>query len=297
MKSSTTTLVAFLASSLPLLSSTADAFVYPATPVGATVWRPNSNVTITWTDDNTAPTLASKPVFDIFLMTGADDHQIKLETIATNVKGGATDSVNYKVPYVSPPGQIYFLMFQTKDLSTTAWATRFTITDAGGNPGNLKPVIPVGGKINPGGVGTIISAVEAKAEAKQNKKKKSSKPKSKATPEIEETNGGGKSRASPEEASSGDSPGSSPSSSTSASSDANSENHVSHESPLGAESGVTLKTPVTSGGNSEPALVDVGVHVNKGKMSVHSGAVATTAVAASSTAMVAFVGFAVLMGF
>ncbi|KAF9996791.1 hypothetical protein BGZ65_007635, partial [Modicella reniformis] len=89
-------------------------------------------------------------------MTGADDHQIKLATIATNVSGGTTQSVKYNVPYVAPP--VYYLMFQTKDDQSTAWATRFIITDANGNTGTLRPAIPLGGKINPGGVGTIISA-------------------------------------------------------------------------------------------------------------------------------------------
>ncbi|KAF9094313.1 hypothetical protein BGX29_009542 [Mortierella sp. GBA35] len=89
-------------------------------------------------------------------MTGADDKQTKLTTIATNVKGGITNSIKYLVPHVSPPGQIYFLMFKTKDDKGMAWATRFTITDANGNQGNLHPVIPPGGKINPGGVGAIV---------------------------------------------------------------------------------------------------------------------------------------------
>jgi len=49
-------------------------------------------------------------------------------------------------------------MFQTKDNKATAWATRFTITDAVGNPGTLRPVIPAGDKINPGGNESIVSA-------------------------------------------------------------------------------------------------------------------------------------------
>ncbi|KAF9129839.1 hypothetical protein BGW39_003779 [Mortierella sp. 14UC] len=139
------------------LLSTATAFVYPNTPIGNTVWKPDSNATISWRDDKQAPLLTSKLVFDIFLMTGADDKQKKLATIATNVNGGTTDSVKYHVPHVNPPGQIYFLMFQTKDGKGTAWATRFTITDSTGNPGTLRPVIPAGGKINPGGMGAIVS--------------------------------------------------------------------------------------------------------------------------------------------
>ncbi|KAF9939743.1 hypothetical protein BGZ67_008976 [Mortierella alpina] len=162
MKSSTQ--LAVLLSALATFSaipSIAHGFVYPESPVGDTVWRPDSNVTISWSDDKVAPTLSSKPVFDIFLMTGADDHQTKLATIASNVKGGTTKSVNYLVPHVAPPGQIYFLMFETKDSKGMAWATRFTITDADGNPGTLKPRIPAGGKINPGGVGTLVEPPKA----------------------------------------------------------------------------------------------------------------------------------------
>lgn len=49
-------------------------------------------------------------------------------------------------------------MFQTKDGKGTAWATRFTITDSQGNPGTLRPIIPAGEKINPGGIGAIVSS-------------------------------------------------------------------------------------------------------------------------------------------
>ncbi|KAF9945967.1 hypothetical protein BGZ70_003474 [Mortierella alpina] len=162
MKSSTQLAVLLSAlASFATLPSIARGFVYPETPVGDTVWRPDSNVTISWSDDKVAPSLSSKPVFDIFLMTGSDDNQTKLATIASNVKGGTTKSVNYMVPHVSPPGQIYFLMFETKDGKGMAWATRFTITDAEGNPGTLKPRIPAGGKINPGGVGALVESPKA----------------------------------------------------------------------------------------------------------------------------------------
>ncbi|GJJ75013.1 hypothetical protein EMPS_07371 [Entomortierella parvispora] len=157
---STTLFVSLLLASTAVLLRPVRGFVYPATPVGATVWKPNTYVTISWSDDKQAPLLSTKPVFDIFLMTGSDDHQKKLATIATDVQAGpgGVSSVKYLVPNVSPPGQIYFLMFQTKDTKATAWATRFTITDASGNPGTLRPVIPAGEKINPGGNGAIVSA-------------------------------------------------------------------------------------------------------------------------------------------
>ncbi|KAG0255966.1 hypothetical protein BG011_004835 [Mortierella polycephala] len=216
----TTTAFVSLFSTLSAFTSLTHGFVYPSTPITDTVWKPNTNVTISWTDDMQAPRLSSKPVFDIFLMTGSDDKQTKLATIAKGVKGGSTTSVDYLVPHVSPPGRsfekqidreqerdeteedtavirlleatwiivnvtkniaplflliknrsllflllVYFLMFQTKDGEGMAWATRFTITDAKGNPGTLKPVIPPGGKTNPGGVGTIVEPLAPKVSA------------------------------------------------------------------------------------------------------------------------------------
>ncbi|KAG9061115.1 hypothetical protein KI688_007744 [Linnemannia hyalina] len=158
MKSTIAFLLTLTATLLSHLPTPSDAFVYPKTPISNTVWKPEQDVTISWHDDKHAPLLSSSPIFDIFLMTGADDKQKKLATIASNVDGGTTTSVKYHVPHVSPPGQIYFLMFQTKDGSGMAWATRFTITDSEGNPGTLRPVIPEGGTINPGGIGAIISS-------------------------------------------------------------------------------------------------------------------------------------------
>ncbi|KAF9206490.1 hypothetical protein BGZ49_002358 [Haplosporangium sp. Z 27] len=328
MKPSASNIVAFLASSLPLLSTIADAFVYPSTPVTETVWRPNSNAVISWTDDKTYPSLALNPIFDIFLMTGADDHQVKLETIATNVRGAVTRTINYKVPYVSPPGRIYFLMFQTKDLNSTAWATRFTITDADGDEGNLKPVMPAGGKVNPGGVGSIVSPEVAKKEAKETKEAKKHRGKDKGKDNDDENdekdskqahedagspNGNSRSEvsSSPGSSTSGSdsssssaspSPAESKSSSSSSSSSSSTENHASHGSPAGSPlgssaPGVTVKTPIANGGNSKPALVDVGARVNKGKPAGAHSAGSTTTAAASSMAMAAFVAFAVLIGF
>src|SRR5690242_1611933 len=105
MKSTITLLLTLTATLLSHLPTPSDAFVYPNTPIGNTVWKPEQNVTISWRDDKQAPLLSSKPIFDIFLMTGADDKQKKLATIATNVNGGTTTSVKYHVPHVNPPGQ------------------------------------------------------------------------------------------------------------------------------------------------------------------------------------------------
>lgn len=58
-------------------------------------------------------------------------------------------------------------MFETQDGSATAWATRFTITDEKGNHGTLRPRIPPGGTLNPGGVGSIIPAPKSKKAPKK----------------------------------------------------------------------------------------------------------------------------------
>ncbi|KAG0303891.1 hypothetical protein BGZ98_006175 [Dissophora globulifera] len=167
---SLTALCAVLASAAAL-AALAEGFIYPTNPIGSTVWEPNTTMTISWAEDKHEPLLADEPIFDIFLMTGADDRQIKLASIAPNVKGGSMNSVKYRVPYVSPPGQIYFLMFQTKDQKATAWTTRFSIADASGNPGNLHPTIPAGSKINPGGIGAVIAA-PSKEQLQQQEKEK-----------------------------------------------------------------------------------------------------------------------------
>ncbi|KAI1311587.1 hypothetical protein EDD11_003362 [Mortierella claussenii] len=276
---SSTAILSFL-SAFPTLSYLANAFVYPAGPVSDTVWKPNTNVVISWLDDKQEPMLSSNPIFDVFLMTGADDHQTKLATIATNVNGGTTKSIKYQVPYVSPPGQIYFLMFQTKDQKATAWATRFTITDINGNPGTLRPVIPPGGKVNPGGNGTIITLKQAqspKAHKQSPKAHKQSPVELANEPKIVSTAV----------------PGAGSSSSS-----------VSSSASLGVQSSPASSSTSSSassvGGQDKPALVNVGERekqqVNLKTMHNGSNSVSMTA-AASSTAMVAFVGFAVLLGF
>ncbi|KAG0327837.1 hypothetical protein BGZ99_006791 [Dissophora globulifera] len=157
---SLTALCAVLASAAAL-AALAEGFIYPTNPIGSTVWEPNTTMTISWAEDKHEPLLADEPIFDIFLMTGADDHQIKLASIAPNVKGGSMNSVKYRVPYVSPPGQ---------NQKATAWTTRFSIADASGNPGNLHPTIPAGSKINPGGIGALIAA-PSKEQLQQEKEK------------------------------------------------------------------------------------------------------------------------------
>ncbi|KAF9116646.1 hypothetical protein BGX27_000565 [Mortierella sp. AM989] len=152
-----------IASYLAILSATASmatAFFNPTEPWGESVWKPNTNVTITWVDDATAPKLTPDTLVDIFLNTGGDQTNVKIGTVATGLKAGATNSYVYTVPNVAPPGKIYFLTIVTSPLDKSgvpgqAWSTRFTITDADGNPGTLKPSAPVGS--NSGAIGSIIS--------------------------------------------------------------------------------------------------------------------------------------------
>ncbi|KAG0260048.1 hypothetical protein BG011_002157 [Mortierella polycephala] len=139
---------------LSTVASMAAAFVAPVDPWGETVWTPNTKVQITWKEDDVAPLLSTNPIVDIFLATGSDQVQTSLEPIATKVDAGKVTSVEYTVPTVSPAGKIYFL-YIVSDKGDKAWSTRFTITDASGNPGTLKPSGPVGQ--NPGGNGTIVS--------------------------------------------------------------------------------------------------------------------------------------------
>ncbi|KAF9359877.1 hypothetical protein BGX26_011167 [Mortierella sp. AD094] len=151
-----------IASCLAILSATASlaaAFVNPLEPWGESVWIPGSKVNITWNDDKIPPLLSTNPIVDIFLNTGGDQSNVKIATIATGINAGTTSSFLYTVPNVAPPGKIYFLTIVTsatnKGAPGQAWSTRFTITDANGNPGTLAPSGPVGS--NSGAIGSVIS--------------------------------------------------------------------------------------------------------------------------------------------
>ncbi|KAF9335228.1 hypothetical protein BG006_000617 [Podila minutissima] len=144
----------FLASvaALGAMAVSVSAFVFPSEPLAASKYKPNDIMNISWTEDNKPPLLSSAPIFNIYFMTGSNLVQTKLATVAENVDPSKTTSVPYKVPYVSPPGQIYFLYFETKDLKGQAWATRFTVTD------ELGTAMPTFDPLtNPGGNGTIVT--------------------------------------------------------------------------------------------------------------------------------------------
>ncbi|KAG0366246.1 hypothetical protein BC939DRAFT_501870 [Gamsiella multidivaricata] len=148
---------------LGAMASMATAFINPTDPWGDSIWKPNTQVTISWNDDGKAPKLGPEHVFDIYLSTGGDQSMLNIATIATGVKAGEVSNITYTVPEVTPPGKIYFLTFkatagQFSDVNNPgglAWSTRFTITDLAGNPGTLKPT-GVPGQ-NPGAIGATVA--------------------------------------------------------------------------------------------------------------------------------------------
>lgn len=137
------------------LVSMATAFVNPIDPWGDTKWVPGTKATISWNDLNPqGPALSTNPIVTIFLMTGSDQQMVKLATVAENINANLIRNVTYTVPTVAPIGKIYFIQV-TSDQGVNAWTTRFTITDASGNPGTLAPT-GVPGQ-NPGATGSIVS--------------------------------------------------------------------------------------------------------------------------------------------
>ncbi|KAK9695631.1 hypothetical protein K7432_012857 [Basidiobolus ranarum] len=116
------------------LTGVAHAGIYPATPVGDTVWKVGSKVTIQWSDNKQLPPLSAIQPFEVALYTGTDQVQNKLAVVASNV-AGSTTSLEYVVPNVSPYGKIYFLRFTAPNPSDPSepflfWTTRFTITNS-----------------------------------------------------------------------------------------------------------------------------------------------------------------------
>ncbi|KAG0205365.1 hypothetical protein BGX28_003030 [Mortierella sp. GBA30] len=141
---------------LGAIASAATAFVNPTDPWSTSVWKPNTQVNITWTDDGKAPTLKTSPKVNIYFMTGSDLVQTQLAVIAENYDAFANSHILYNVPVVDPPGQIYFLKFTSATSADMAFTTRFTVTDVNNNPGTLKPTGDATHP-NPGGNGTIVA--------------------------------------------------------------------------------------------------------------------------------------------
>ncbi|KAG0376347.1 hypothetical protein BGX24_007878 [Mortierella sp. AD032] len=124
--------------------SMATAYVNPIDPWGDSKWVPGTKAVIQWNDENKeGPALSTNPIVDIFLMTGSDQQMVKLATIAEKINANTLRNYTYTVPTI------------TSATGVNAWTTRFTITDAAGNPGTLAPTGPVGS--NPGATGAIVS--------------------------------------------------------------------------------------------------------------------------------------------
>ncbi|CAG8549172.1 307_t:CDS:2 [Racocetra persica] len=120
----------------------------PSIPIGETVWNSGDNVTAMWTDAG-EPKSSTMSGIKVQFMTGPDNPQIPLLTLAENLPNTAT-SLNFIVPSPSslgyPPGKIYFLMFSdpAKPGVGVSWSTRFTVLEAGNSnpPANYTTGTP-----------------------------------------------------------------------------------------------------------------------------------------------------------
>ncbi|KAL0075776.1 hypothetical protein J3Q64DRAFT_1774010 [Phycomyces blakesleeanus] len=133
-----------------------NASLAPSVPEPGTVWQAGKEYEIIWEEDNIKPSISQAWTdFRIDLMTGDNDDQIVLDTIASNMSG--VDSMSYKwvVPDVEPHANIYFLMF-TNDKDEAAWTTRFAIV----GPDNIqqKPenTLQPDGQNIPWGIGKLV---------------------------------------------------------------------------------------------------------------------------------------------
>ncbi|KAI8069284.1 hypothetical protein BC940DRAFT_298357 [Gongronella butleri] len=128
----------------------------PSYPEPGTVWKENQEYEIQWNDDAAKPSMADTwKNFRIDLMTGEDENQVTLGTVAENVNP-ADKKIKIKAPVVEPHAPIYFFMF-SNDQGEFAWTTRFAIVGADGKQkAPEKSVQPNGQKI-PWGVGKLMA--------------------------------------------------------------------------------------------------------------------------------------------
>ncbi|GAB5592548.1 hypothetical protein Unana1_07448 [Umbelopsis nana] len=108
--------------------------VLPSEPSPGTVWTPGKEHTIEWSVDSSAPTVNEDWTnFTIDFMTGDNNKQVKLTTVATGVDARTADNYKWKVPFVDIPAPIYFFMFTSNSGKHFEWTTRFTITGLDGS--------------------------------------------------------------------------------------------------------------------------------------------------------------------
>ncbi|KAL9549715.1 hypothetical protein PS6_005921 [Mucor atramentarius] len=96
-------------------------------------------------------------------MTGSNDVQTKLQTVATKVPANQL-KYSFVAPQVSPNSAIYFFMFTGSD-GVSAWTTRFGIAGADGKlVAETEKTQPNGDAI-PWGTGKLLSGAAVSANA------------------------------------------------------------------------------------------------------------------------------------
>ncbi|CAO3654709.1 unnamed protein product [Mucor fragilis] len=151
----------FLASSVALIVAFAnvEAAVSPTYPSPGTIQVEGQSYDITWTFDGKDP----KITYTIDFMTGSNDVQTKLETVATKVPASQL-KYSFVAPQVSPNSAIYFFMFTGSD-GVSAWTTRFGIAGADGKlVAETEKTQPNGDAI-PWGTGKLLSGSSVSANA------------------------------------------------------------------------------------------------------------------------------------
>ncbi|KAG1464593.1 hypothetical protein G6F56_005050 [Rhizopus delemar] len=113
----------FLAASVALVAAivNVEAAVSPTYPQPGTIQVQGETNDITWTFDGKD----SDQTYQIDFMTGSNDNQTVLQTVATGVSASLL-KYPFVAPAVDPYSAIYFFMF-TGSKSDQAWTTRFGI--------------------------------------------------------------------------------------------------------------------------------------------------------------------------
>ncbi|KAJ2962780.1 hypothetical protein NQZ79_g2085 [Umbelopsis isabellina] len=149
--------------------------VLPSEPSPGTIWEPGTEQDIVWTVDNLPPITGSEwSSFTIDFMTGDNQNQVKLATVAKGVDASTTTTYKWKVPSVDIPAPIYFFMFTTNSGKHQEWTTRFAIADKNGKTVSAphkdqaefeNDVRTDGSERIPWGIGKIIGAANVTATA------------------------------------------------------------------------------------------------------------------------------------
>ncbi|CAG8586457.1 7839_t:CDS:2 [Paraglomus occultum] len=123
-----------------LLVSIAQAGIFTTSPVSSTVWKAETQQTITWINSKNPPLEQLKSV-TIQLMTGPEEQQIPVLTIGQGIQGIAKKFVFKGVPKnLGPSGQFYFLKYSDGDYS--GFSARFTIDGIDGTIPGFDPNNP-----------------------------------------------------------------------------------------------------------------------------------------------------------